>query len=126
MIVLAIHPARRPITIQARIDIRVEPPLNIRCEFTCSLLKPRIRQVHRVYPDGNTGHLAGQNVRPSETARYDITKFSISNPQDFFARRSGVSAACTQARRDPQLGSRPWRAVRDARTCRAASRTWGR
>ena len=37
----------------------------------------------------DTGHLAGQNIRPSETARYDITTVSVRNPQDFFARRSG-------------------------------------
>src|SRR5438552_1903770 len=36
----------------------------------------------------DTGHLAGQNIRPSETARYDITTVSVRNPQDFFARRS--------------------------------------
>jgi hypothetical protein len=59
------------------------------CEFTYLQLKPRIRQVHARLPYGDIGHLAGQNNRPGETARYDITKVSVRNPQDFFARRSG-------------------------------------
>ena len=67
------------------------------CEFTCSQLKPRIRQVHARLPHGDTGHLAGQNIRPSETARYDITKVPLRNPQDLFARRSGgISGVLTK------------------------------
>ena len=72
------------------------------CEFTCSLLKPGICQVHARLPSCKTGHLAGHNVRPSDIARYEITKVSVRNPQDFFARRSGGSAACTPSMPRPR------------------------
>jgi hypothetical protein len=48
---------------------------------------PSVAWIEVYRPRKLTGSQA--NTRPGETVRYDITKDSVRNPQDFFARRPG-------------------------------------
>src|SRR5437870_4347402 len=72
------------------------------CEFTCSLLKPGICQVHARLPSCKTRHLAGQNVRPKRYCALRDHEGFRKEPARFLRERSGGSAACTPSMPRPR------------------------